>query len=206
MRPALPCPRRPQSLARINPGHIQRVVWHCGAECDPGDIRAELLGLGVDESCLGRYGLPKRALVPGMRVTGRDPASSPTPSACRRSASSRPTSTASSTDVRPGHHRGRRGLAGDPLVLLGVNADDFYGLADRAGIDPKYKYRLSSTGSGPMGPRFTRGAIPNPTVVLTAAGAEMSNMHVRPTEPAVTGWKNPLRVDGFHRSRVEKFH
>jgi hypothetical protein len=33
-------------------------------------------------------------------------------------------------------------LPGDPLALLGANADDFYGLADRAGIDSKYKYRL----------------------------------------------------------------
>ena len=33
-------------------------------------------------------------------------------------------------------------LPADPLVLLGVNSDDFYGLADRAGIDAKYKYKL----------------------------------------------------------------
>ena len=33
-------------------------------------------------------------------------------------------------------------LPGDPLTLLGVDPDLFYGLADRAGIDSKYKYRL----------------------------------------------------------------
>lgn len=33
-------------------------------------------------------------------------------------------------------------ISADPLVLLDLDERDFYGLADRAGIDRKYKYRM----------------------------------------------------------------
>jgi len=36
-------------------------------------------------------------------------------------------------------------VSGDPMVLLDLDERDFYGLADRAGIDTKYKYRLYKT-------------------------------------------------------------
>lgn len=127
----------------INPGRVVRVVWNCGAECDPGDIRAALLGLGVHESCLGRYGLPKRAPQPGMRIISHDPALVADAKRIR------------AIDKLPRDLNGRLyvmcvkaiiegdgDLPGDPLILLGVDPDLFYGLADRAGIDSKYKYRL----------------------------------------------------------------
>lgn len=138
-----PCHDDRKASLSVNPGRIVRVVWNCGAECDPGDIRAELAGLGVDESCLGRYGLPKRAVVPGLRVTSADPA---TIADAKRWQAVR--------KLPPGLNgklwlmcvqaisEGDGDLPPDPLVLLGVNADDFYGLADRAGIDAKYKYKL----------------------------------------------------------------
>ena len=139
-----PCHDDRKASLSINPGKIVRVVWCCGAECDPGDIRAALLDLGVDESCLGRYGLPKRAIVPGLRVVGHDPAlvaDSKRLRAIRKLPA----------DLDGKLYRmcvkaiidGDGDLPPDPLILLGAgNADDFYGLADRAGIDPKYKYRL----------------------------------------------------------------
>ena len=138
-----PCHDDRKASLSVNPGRIVRVVWNCGAECDPGDIRAELVGRGVDESCLGRYGLSKRAVVPGMRIIGHDPALVADSKRVR------------AIDKLPSSLNGRLyvmcvraiiegdgDLPADPLILLGVNMDDFCALADRAGIDPKYKYRL----------------------------------------------------------------
>lgn len=127
----------------INAGQIQRIVWHCGAECDPGDIRAALLALGVHESCLGRYGLPKRLITPGMRIQGHDPAMV---ADVKRYQAIRKLPADLNGKLRvmceQAIAEGDGDLPADPLILLGVNADDFYGLADRAGIDSKYKYRL----------------------------------------------------------------
>ena len=127
----------------INPGNVHRVVWHCGAECDPGDIRAALLGLGVDESCLGRYGLPKRAVVPGMRVSGVSPgivADAKRWQAVRKL----PTTLNGKLYLMcvQAISEGDGDLPPDPLVLLPVNADDFYALAKRAGIERRYRYEL----------------------------------------------------------------
>ena len=128
----------------INPGTFQRVIWHCGAECDPGDIRAELLGRSVHESCLGRYGLPKRAVVPGMRVTGPDPTLVADAKRVQAIRKLPPDLDGKLYKMCVQAIMGGDGdLPPDPLILLGGgNADDFYSLADRAGIDPKYKYRL----------------------------------------------------------------
>ena len=128
----------------VNPGRVHRVVWNCGAECDPGDIRTELLSLGVDPSCLGNYGLPKRAVVPGMRIIGHDPAL--VADAKRVQAIRKLPAELDGKLYRmcvKAIIEGDGDLPPDPLILLGAgNADDFYSLADRAGIDPKYKYRL----------------------------------------------------------------
>lgn len=126
----------------INPGTFQRVIWHCGAECDPGDIRAELLARGVDESCLGRYGLPKSAARPGMRVLYADPV--------LVADSKRLAAIAKLPRTLNGKLyvmcvqaiiEGDGDLPGDPLRLLPVNSTDFYGLADRATLG-NYKYEL----------------------------------------------------------------
>jgi hypothetical protein len=139
-----PCHDDRKASLSINPGRIQRVIWHCGAECDPGDIRAALLDRGVDESCLGRYGLPGRTVVPGMRVIGHDPAL--VADAKRVQAIRKLPAALDGKLYRmcvQAIIEGGGDLPPDPLILLGAgNADDFYSLADRAGIDPKYKYRL----------------------------------------------------------------
>lgn len=137
-----PCHDDRKASLSVNPGRIHRVVWNCGAECDPGDIRAELVSRGVDESCLGRYGLPKRLAVPGLRVSGVSPgivADAKRWRAVRK--------------LPPGLNgklylmcvqaisEGDGDLPGDPLDLLGVDADLFYALADRTGLG-KYKYEL----------------------------------------------------------------
>lgn len=127
----------------INPGRVHRVIWHCGAECSEADIREALLDLGVHESCLGRYGLPKRAIQPGMRIIAHDPAL--VADSKRLAAIAKlPRDLNGKLYVMcvQAIIEGDGDLPADPLVLLGVNADDFYGLADRAGIDAKYKYKL----------------------------------------------------------------
>ena len=127
----------------INPGRVHRVVWHCGAECDPGDIRAALLDLGVHESCLGRYGLPKRAVVPGLRVVGHDPAL--VADAKRWQAVAKLPAKLDGKLMRvciQALSEGDGDLPGDPYELLPVNRDDFLALALRAGIERGYAYRV----------------------------------------------------------------
>jgi hypothetical protein len=43
----------------IKPGQYVRLVWHCEAGCDSANVRAGLLGLGIDAGCLGNYGTSK---------------------------------------------------------------------------------------------------------------------------------------------------
>lgn len=138
-----PCHDDRKASLSINPGRVHRVIWHCGAECDPGDIRAALLELGVDESCLGRYGLPKRAVVPGLRVTGQDPAL--VADAKRWHAMLKlPADLSGKLMVmcRQAISEGDGDLPGDPYELLPVDRDDFLALARRAGIERGYAYRV----------------------------------------------------------------
>ena len=138
-----PCHDDRKASLSVNPGRIVRVVWNCGAECDPGDIRDALLGRGVDESCLGRYGLPKRAVVPGLRVSSVSPGI--VADAKRLQAILKlPRDLNGKLYVMcvQAISEGDGDLAPDPLVLLPVNADDFYALAKRAGIERRYRYEL----------------------------------------------------------------
>ena len=138
-----PCHDDRKASLSINPGKIHRVVWHCGAECDDGDIRAALLDLGVDPSCLGRFGLPKRQVQPGMRIAGYDPA--------LVAAAKRWYAAAKLPHNLSGHllkmciqaiSEGDGDLPGDPFRLLPVNSDDFKALAARTGIERSYRYKL----------------------------------------------------------------
>lgn len=138
-----PCHDDRKASLSINPGRIQRVVWNCGAECDPGDIRAALLGKGVDESCLGRYGLPKRQIQPGMRVQGYDPALIADVKRLR-AIEKIPRTINGKLYLMcvQAVFEGDGDLPPDPLVLLPVNADDFVALAKRAGVERRYRYEL----------------------------------------------------------------
>jgi hypothetical protein len=137
-----PCHDDRKASISINPGRVHRVVWHCGAECDPGDIRAALLDLGVDETCLGRYGLSKRAVVPGLRVTSADLA---TVADAKRWQAMRKLPAALDFKLYrmcvQAISEGDGDLPGDPLMLLPVNSTDFYALAARTGLG-RYKYEL----------------------------------------------------------------
>lgn len=138
-----PCHDDRKASLSINPGRVHRVVWHCGAECDPSDIRAALLDLGVDESCLGRYGLPKRAVVPGLRVLGQDPAL--VADAKRYHAILKLPAELNGSLLRmciQALSEGGGDLPGDPYELLPVNLDDFRALAMRCGIERGYAYRV----------------------------------------------------------------
>ena len=138
-----PCHDDRKASLSVNPGRVHRVVWHCGAECDPGDIRAELLALGVDESCLGRYGLSKHLAVPGLRVVGLDRATIADAKRYRAILKL----TGAGLDFKlyrmcvQAISEGDGDLPADPLVLLPVNSSDFYALASRAGLG-RYKYEL----------------------------------------------------------------
>lgn len=138
-----PCHDDRKASLSINAGKIHRVVWHCGAECAEADIRAALLDLGVHESCLGRYGLPKRAVVPGLRVQGYDPAL--VADAKRLHAILKlPRDLNGKLYIMcvQAISEGDGDLAADPIALLPVNADDFYALAKRAGVERRYRYEL----------------------------------------------------------------
>lgn len=138
-----PCHDDRKASLSINAGRIQRVIWHCGAGCDPADIRAALRGLGVDEGCLGRYGLPRRAVSPGLRVAGHDPGM--VADAKRWHAVLKLPRDLNGALLRmcvQAIAEGDGDLPGDPYRLLPVNMDDFLGLAGRAGIERGYRYRL----------------------------------------------------------------
>lgn len=137
-----PCHDDRKASLSVNPGRIQRVIWHCGAECDPGDIRTALAAKGVHESCLGRYGLPKRAVQPGMQISGHDPAL--VADSKRYHAILKLPASLDGKLYRmcvQAISEGDGDLPGDPLRLLPVNSDDFYGLAARTGLG-RYKYEL----------------------------------------------------------------
>jgi hypothetical protein len=138
-----PCHDDRKASLSINPGRVHRVVWHCGAECSEADIRAALLDLGVDETCLGNYGLPKRAPRPGMRIIGQDPAL--VADAKRYHAILKLADAGLDFKLYrmcvQAISEGEGDLVPDPLLLLPVNSTDFYGLASRAGLG-RYKYEL----------------------------------------------------------------
>ena len=138
-----PCHDDRKASLSVNAGRIVRVVWNCGAECDPGDVRAALLDLGVDESCLGRYGLPKRTAVPGLRIVGQDPAL--VAAAKRYEAILKLPGDLNGSLLRmciQALSEGDGDLPGDPYKLLPVNRDDFLALALRGGIERGYAYRV----------------------------------------------------------------
>lgn len=127
----------------INPGMVHRIVWCCGAECSPEDVRAELERLGADPSCLGGYGKPRRLVQPGMRIIGHDPAL--VADAKRYHAILKLPADLNGKLLRmciQALSEGDGDLVPDPLLLLPVNTDDFYALAKRAGIERRYRYEL----------------------------------------------------------------
>jgi hypothetical protein len=141
---ACPCHDDRKASLSINPGRYgQRIIWCCGAECDPGDIRAALVGYGVHESCLGRYGLPKRLAVPGVRIMSADLA---TVADAKRWQATRKLPAKLNASLKlmceQALSEGDGDLPGDPYELLPVNRDDFLALANRSGIERGYAYRV----------------------------------------------------------------
>jgi hypothetical protein len=139
-----PCHDDRKASLSINPGDRgMRVVWRCNAGCWFEDIRVALLGLGIHESCLGTYGLPKRTVVPGMRTTTADLA---VIADAKRYQAVRKLPVKLSDSLRlmciQAISEGDGDLPGDPYELLPVNLDDFRALAMRAGIERGYTYRV----------------------------------------------------------------
>lgn len=137
-----PCHEDRKASLSINPGRIHRVVWHCGAECSEADIRDALLDRGVHPSCLGNYGLPRRAIQPGMQIAGYDPV---LVAGAKRWHAVQKLPADLNGSLRQmciqAIAEGDGDLPGDPLRLLPVNSDDFYALAKRAGVG-RYRYQL----------------------------------------------------------------
>jgi hypothetical protein len=134
----------------INPADVPKVwmVGYCHAGCDAADIRQRLLGLGIPELCLGRFGQPsssQTATAPVQR-SGIDSASL---AAIRRDqlyaklAGSDLTNgsllrmciqavSESNGDVPP-----------DPEHLLPRDHGEFIALAKRTGIERCHCYKLA---------------------------------------------------------------
>jgi hypothetical protein len=131
----------------VNPGNQgMRTIWKChGNNCDPADIRAELLRLGIDPTCLGTYGDPERQrdVRPGMRVHG---SSDDMVADAKRWHAVRKLPVTLNAKLFAmciqAIAEGDGDLPGDPVYLLPFNQDDFVGLADRAGVDRNYRYKL----------------------------------------------------------------
>lgn len=137
-----------EATLSINPGDIFRVVWNEQAatcDLDDRDIHSLLLSRGVDESCLGTYGLRKQ----GARDT--------------RDARVRGIDLAAAADVKRWHAmqklppdldgkllimcrqaltEGDGDLPGDPLRLLPWTKPEFVSLGQRAGLQRNYPYKL----------------------------------------------------------------
>lgn len=157
--PALPrpsgsdreCTRCHKPLS-INPGTKgQWCVWSCDTGCDPADVRADLLGLGIDPRCLGNYGSAPWVQNQARKAKQR-PAESADPvvyAAANRShamlklASSDLGSAALLKMCLQAISEGDGSLPGDPVVLLPRNYAEFMALAERTGIERTYRYRLA---------------------------------------------------------------
>lgn len=137
------CPAHSDDAAKlsINPGtEGQRVVWRCLKECDPHDIRRGLLSYGIDPSCLGNYGLAPGSSGSGARV---DPAMLANSNRWLAARKLPPNLNAKLYLMcLQAIEDGDGDLIGDPYRLLPTNKDDFIALARRAGVDPKYAYRV----------------------------------------------------------------
>lgn len=130
----------------VNPGSKgQRMVWNCKAHCDPSDLREWFLASGVDESCLGRYGAPKRDIAPGMPA-GQYRADPGVLASAKRWAAVQKLPI-----TFPGQlyfmcvqaiAEGDGDLPGDPERLLPFGWDDFVGLGVRTGLNRRYVYQL----------------------------------------------------------------
>lgn len=127
----------------VNPGTKgMRVVWNCLAGCDPGDIRAALLSLGVDAGCLGDYGNPDRRRPRDGRAF--NPAAE---AGLRRWEAVAKLSVDMDgwlykMCVQAIGERAPGEVTADPYELLPVNQDEFIALARRAGIERGYSYRV----------------------------------------------------------------
>ena len=138
-----PCHDDRRASLGINPGDIQRIIWHCGAGCSAEDVRDALERLGADSSCLGGYALPKRLIVPGMRVQGYDPAL--VADAKRYHAIVKLPADLAGNLYRmcvQAIGEGDGDLPGDPIRLLPETKREFIALAARAGIQRTYRYKL----------------------------------------------------------------
>ena len=140
------CPCHDDTKASLswNPGtRGMWMVWCCGAGCSHEDIRAEALDHGIDPGCLGTYGLPKRGVVPGLRVVGHDPAL--IAGTKRFDAALKLPSELSGKLMHMclvALAEGDGDLPGDPLRLLPWTKPEFIALAERSGIKRTYRYKL----------------------------------------------------------------
>lgn len=133
-----------EATLSFNPANLYRVFWNeQAASCDVSDldIHALLLGKGVDESCLGTYGLRKqaRAASPLVRVRTADIATV--------ADAQRFQAIAKLPFDLAGHLYkmcvqaiidGKGDLPGDPSRLLPGYREDFIDLGLRCGFDRSY--------------------------------------------------------------------
>lgn len=127
----------------INPGDVVRMVFSCKAGCDPGDIREALLGLGIHESCIGKYGSPRRNL-PGAPMP-RTADAATVADARRFQAVLKLPADLNGALLHmciQAIADGDGNLPGDPLRLLPADCKEFVALAQRAGVKRTYAYTI----------------------------------------------------------------
>jgi hypothetical protein len=137
-----------EATLSINAGDIFRVVWNEQAatcELDDLDIHSLLLAKGVDESCLGTYGLRKQASRErrDVRAQGIDPAAAADIGRWR-AVQELPADLEGRLIImcRQAIAEGDGSLPGDPLRLLPWIKPDFVALGQRAGLQRNYPYKL----------------------------------------------------------------
>lgn len=137
-----------EATLSLNPGDIFRLVWNeQAATCDLDDldIYSLLLTKGVDESCLGTYGLRKQGSRErrDLRARGTDPAAAADVRRWKAMQELPPDLDGKLLIMcRQALTEGDGSLPGDPLRLLPWNKPDFVSLGQRAGLQRNYPYKL----------------------------------------------------------------
>lgn len=127
----------------LNVGERVRLVWCCHAGCDPADVRAALLDMGMDESCIGTYGTPRRNGPGAPAPRHADPGT--VADARRFQAVLKLPAEISGPMLRmcvQAISEGDGNLPGDPERLLPRDCKRFAALARRAGINRTFAYKL----------------------------------------------------------------
>lgn len=134
----------------LNPGDKGKwMVWHCHAACTDADVRDTLLSLGIDEKCLGSFGIDYGERAPRPGAPYRNSADPATFAATKRSHAMAKLIGCDLNNASllkmclQAISDGDGDLPGDPARLLPTDHAEFIALARRTGIERRYRYELA---------------------------------------------------------------